>query len=125
MPHAIQDLSRTMTRLEQHSKIAHTIIYPSMRRSLVDSLLDKGAHWMRIDHIPWDENPLVLWELEAIKKGTIRRSKPRPHEWRYKGKIYYRDVLNNVWQKTEGKMTWIGIYDPYSDTFNFTATEPK
>jgi hypothetical protein len=112
-------------RLHQESPIAHRIIYPSMRRTFVDSMLDRGAYWMRIDHIPWDENPLVHWELEAIKKGSFRRSKPRPHEWRYKGKIYHRDVLNNVWQKTEGKMTWIGIYDPYTDSFDFTATEPK
>ena len=112
-------------RPEQHIPTAHRIIYPSFRRSFVESMLDRGAQWMRIDHIPWDENPLVLWELETFKKGNIKRSKPRPHEWRHKGKIYHRDVLNNVWQKRDGKMTWIGTYDPHTDTFDFTATEPK
>lgn len=112
-------------RLQQQHHTAHKMIYPTLRRTFVDSLLDKGAHWMRIDHIPWDENPLVHWELEAIKKNKHSYSKPRPHEWRYKGKIYHRDVLNNVWQKSEGKMVWIGKYDPHTDTFNFEALEPK
>jgi hypothetical protein len=112
-------------RLEQHTPTAHRIIYPSLRRTFVDSMLDKGSYWMRIDHIPWDENPLVLWEREAIEKGKFRRSKPTPHEWRHKGRIYHRDVLNNIWQKTEGKMTWIGTYDPHTDTINYEATEPK
>ena len=112
-------------RLQQQTPTAHKLIYPSMRRTFVDSMLDKGAQWMRIDHIPWDENPLVIWELEAIKKGGLRYSKPRPHEWRYKGRIYHRDVLNNVWQKSEGKMVWIGKYDPHTDTFDISASEPK
>ncbi len=112
-------------RLQQQHPTAHKMIYPSLRRPFVDSMLDKGAYWMRFDHIPWDENPLVLWELEVIKKGGLRRSKPRPHEWRYKGHIYHRDVLNNVWQKAEGKMIWIGIYDPHTDTIDVSATEPK
>lgn len=120
----IQDLSKPMPRLEQTTKIAHNIIYPSMRRSFVDSMLDRGAHWIRIDHIPWDENPLVHWELEAIKKGKNKASRHRAHEWRYKGKIYHRDVLNNVWQKSEGKMMWIGIYNPHTDIFD-VAIEPK
>lgn len=112
-------------RLVQEHPTAHNVIYPSMRRTFVDAMLDRGAHWMRIDHIPWDENPLVLWELEAIRKGGFRCSKPRPHEWRWKGRIYHRDVLNNVWQKSEGKMVWIGKYNPHTDTFNSDATEPK
>lgn len=112
-------------RLQQQHPTAHKMIYPSLRRSFIDSMLDKGAHWLRIDYIPWDENPLVLWELEAIKNGGLRRSKPRPHEWRHKGGIYHRDVLNNVWQKSEGKMRWIGKYDPHTDTIHLSATEPK
>jgi hypothetical protein len=106
-------------------QIAHPMIYPSMRRTMVDSLLDRGAIWMKNDHIPWEENPLVLFEKEIISCATIKRYKVRPHEWRHKGKIYHRDVLNNVWQKREGKMIWIGIYEPDNDSFNTTAAEPK
>lgn len=92
---------------------------------MIDSLLDRGADWMRIDHIPWDENPLVIFEKEIISRGNIKRHRPRSHEWRHKGKIYHRDVFNNVWQKKDGKMVWIGIYDPHSDSFNTSANEPK
>ena len=112
-------------RLEQLKLMAHNIIHPSMRRRYVDSMIDRGSEWMRIDHIPWDENPLVIWELEAISKGKLSHSKSRAHEWRYKGKIYHRDVLNNVWQKTEGKMLWIGIYNPSTCIINTKAIEPK
>jgi hypothetical protein len=112
-------------RPEQLKHMAHNIIHPSMRRSFVDSLLDRGVQWMRIDHIPWDENPLVIWELDAIKRGKKKCSKSRAHEWRYNGKIYHRDVLNNVWQKSEGKMVWIGIYIPHTNLIDLTANEPK
>lgn len=112
-------------RPEQIKLMAHNIIHPSMRRSFVDSLLDRGVQWMRIDHIPWEENPLVLWELDAIKKGKKKCSKSIAHEWRYKSKIYHRDVLNNVWQKTEGKMIWIGVYIPTTDIIDIKAIEPK
>ena len=47
-------------RPEQLKLMAHNIIHPSIKRRYVDSLLDRGAHWMRIDHIPWDENPLQI-----------------------------------------------------------------
>lgn len=112
-------------RPEQLKLMAHNIIHPSIKRRYVDSLLDRGAHWMRIDHIPWDENPLVIWELEAISKGKLSRSKSKAHEWRYKGKIYHRDVLNNIWQKTEGKMIWIGVYIPNTNIIDIKAIEPK
>ena len=112
-------------RLEQSYKMAHPIIYPSMRRGMVDSLLVRGLEWMCIDHIPWDQNPLVIFEKEILNNGNIRRNRPRAHEWRHKGKIYHRDVLNNVWQKKDGKMLWIGIYDPHNDSFNTSVTEPK
>jgi hypothetical protein len=95
-------------RPEQQRNMAHNIIHPSMRR-----------------HIPWDENPLVIWELEAINKGKKKSSKSRAHEWRHNGKIYHRDVLNNVWQKSEGKMVWIGIYIPHTNLIDFKAIEPK
>lgn len=112
-------------RPEQIKHMAHNIIHPSMRRQFVDSLLDRGVQWMRIDHIPWDENPLVIWELEAINKGKKKNSKSRAHEWRHDGKIYHRDVLNNIWQKSEGKMVWIGIYIPSTGIINTKAIEPK
>lgn len=104
--------------------MAHPCVNPSTRRAFVDSFLDRGVNWMRIDHIPWDENPLVLWELESIRKGAIKKSKSKAHEWRYKGRIYHRDVLNNVWQKVDGKMMWIGVYKPSTDTFE-ALDEPK
>jgi hypothetical protein len=104
---------------------AHPMIYPSMRRPIIDAFLDRGAKWMRIDHIPWNENPLVLWELEAIKSGKIKYGKRKAHEWRHKGKIYHRDVFNHVWQKEGGTMKWIGIYCPLSDSFNLKAKEVK
>lgn len=112
-------------RPEQTSKIAHPCIFPVARRSFVDSFLDRGASWMRIDHIPWEQNPLVLYEQEMINNGKIKYGKRRAHEWRYRGKIYHRDVFNHVWQKEDGKMKWIGLYDPHTDTFDFTALEPK
>lgn len=104
---------------------AHPMIYPSMRRPMIDAFLDRGAHWMRIDHIPWNENPQVLWDLDAIKNGKIKYGKRRVYEWRNKGKIYHRDAFNNVWQKEDGKIKWIGIYCPVSDSFNIKASEPK
>jgi len=112
-------------RLEQVVKTAHPCIYPKSRRSFVDSMLERGKDWLHIDHIPWDENPLVLYELEAIKNGVIRYGKRRAHEWRWHGKIYHRDVFNHVWQKEDGRMNWIGIYDPAYDIIDFTALEPK
>ncbi len=112
-------------RLEQATKTAHPCIYPGIRRAFVDSMLDRGAHWLRIDHIPWHQNPLVIWELESLKKNGVSYAKKQAHEWRYRGKIYHRDVFNNVWQKTDGKMNWVGIYDPVNDTINLTASEPK
>jgi hypothetical protein len=112
-------------RPEQTLNTAHPCIYPGVRRPFVDSFLDRGAHWMRIDHIPWHQNPLVLYEQEMIKSGKISYGKRRAHEWRYKGKIYHRDVFNHVWQKEDGKMKWIGTYDPQNDVFDFSASEPK
>lgn len=38
---------------------------------------------------------------------------------------FNRDVLNNVWQKTEGKMLWIGIYTPHTNLIDIKAIEPK
>lgn len=112
-------------RLEQITKTAHPCVYPGMKREFVDAFLDRGTNWLRIDHIPWHENPLVIWELETIKKRGITCTKRRAHEWRYKGKIFHRDVFNHVWQKSEGKMIWIGKYNPHTDTIDHTAKEPK
>jgi hypothetical protein len=112
-------------RIEQASKTAHPCINPGLYRSFTDSFLDRGAQWMRIDHIPWNQNPLVNYEQEQIKSGKISYGKRRAHEWRYKGKIYHRDVFNHVWQKENGKMQWIGMYDPHTDAIDFTAIEPK
>ncbi len=115
----------TMTVFHRQSvnpTIYPSIIYPSMRRIIVD--YDLGTHWIQIDYIPWNENPLVVFEKEIISRTTIKSFKPRSHEWRYKGKIYHRDVLNNVWQKKSGKMTWIGTYNPITDEFNTSAIEP-
>lgn len=112
-------------RLSQHTPTAHNIIYPSIQRTFVDSFLDRGIKWIQIDHIPWDENPLVIWELDAIQTSKKKCSKSKTHEWLYNGKIYHRDVLNNIWQKIEGHITWIGIYNPQTNIIDFTATEPK
>ena len=118
-------LAVSKMRLEQVHKTAHPCVYPRSARSFVDSFLDRGAQWMRADYIPWEQNPLVLYEQEMIKNGRAKYGKRRAHEWRYKGKIYHRDVFNHVWQKADGKMKWIGTYDPHTDTFDFTALEPK
>jgi|688.fasta_scaffold140089_4 hypothetical protein len=112
-------------RIEQTSKTAHPSVYPGLRRPFVDSFLDRGACWMRVDHIPWHQNPLVLYEQEMLKSGNISYGKRRAYEWRHKGKIYHRDVFNHIWQKEGGKMKWIGLYDPHKDTFDFTTLEPK
>jgi hypothetical protein len=112
-------------RIEQATISPQPFVYPRLRRPFVDSFLDRGAEWIRIDHIPWNQNPLVLYEQEMVKAGKVTYGKRLAHEWRYKGKIYHRDVFNHVWQKVEGKMQWIGLYDPISDTFDFTASEPK
>jgi hypothetical protein len=105
--------------------LRHSNFYPSIRHSFIDSFLNKGAHWMTIDYIPWDENPLVLFEKEAIISSKVKKKTFIKHEWRYKGKIYHRDVFNNVWKKEEGIMKWIGIYNPEIDIIDFTAFEPK
>lgn len=112
-------------RPHQTIMTAHPMIYPSHRRSMVDSFLDRGADWIRAGHIPWHQNPLVLWELEAVKKGRIKYGKRKAHEWRWKGVIYHRDIFNHVWRKENGKMNWVGIYDPITDTIDYTYTEPK
>jgi hypothetical protein len=112
-------------RPEQSIKTAHPCIYPSMRRSFVDSFLDKGIEWLRIDYIPWHLNPCVIWEQEAIQYGKIKYGKRRAYEWRWRGHIYHRDVYNHIWQKVGSKMNWVGIYDPESDTIDNTAIEPK
>lgn len=108
-----------------YSKMRLDYSRPLIRRKYADAFLERGIEWMKIDHIPWNENPIVLYELEQIKRGKIKYGKRMAHEWRYNGKIYHRDVFNHVWQKNEGKMAWIGIYDPLSDSFDHTAFEPK
>jgi len=112
-------------RPDQFIKTAHPIIYPSFRRNMVDSFIDRGIDWILIDYIPWNQNQLVLWELEAIKNGSIKYGKRRAHEWRHNKKIYYRDVFNHIWQKENGKMNWIGIYDHINNIIDVTANEPK
>jgi hypothetical protein len=57
--------------LPQHTPTAHNIIYPIIQqRTFVDSFLDRCIKWIQNDHIPWDENPLVIWELDAIKTSN-------------------------------------------------------
>lgn len=112
-------------RPEQMSKTAHPCIYPGIRRSFVDAFLDRGVDWIKIDHIPWHQNPLVIWEGEAAKNGKIKYGKRKAHEWRYKGHIYHRDIFNHIWQKKEGKMIWIGNYIPELDIIDHTTSEPR
>lgn len=96
---------------------------PRLTISAVDQI---GPNkWIYIEHIPWDENPLVVLELKKLASSRKINCRPLKCEWRYKGKIYHRDVFNNVWQKVEGKMKWIGSYNPATDTFDYTALEPK
>ena len=113
-----------MTRIDYNTK-ARSMIHPNIRRTMVDSFLDRGIDWILIGYIPWEQNPLVLYELEALEKGKIIYGKRKAHEWRWKGKIYHRDVFNHVWKKEDGKMKWIGIYDPNTDSLDFTYSEPQ
>ena len=112
-------------RPEQTMSTAHPIVYPSFRRSMVDSFIDRGVDWIRAGYIPWHQNPLVLYELEASRKGKIKYGKRKAHEWRWNGAIYHRDIFNHIWQKEHGKMNWVGIYDPLTNTIDNNTTEPK
>ncbi len=119
------NLIQSKMLLERVSKITSPRAYNIIRYPIIDSFSDKRVEWMRFDHIPWHQNPHVIWESEAIKSGKIKYGKRKAYEWRYKGGIYHRDVFNNIWQKKEGKMIWIGIYLPDLDIIDYTISEPK
>jgi hypothetical protein len=111
--------------LERVSKTTSPRNYNVFHSSFIDSFPNKGLEWLRFDHIPWHQNPHVIREIITIKSGKVKYGKRKAYEWRHKGQIYHRDVFNNIWQKREGKMIWVGIYLPDLDIFDHTISEPK
>jgi hypothetical protein len=97
--------------------------HPSLRYKYES--VEKNREWTKAEHIPWEENPLVRLEIKAYTNGRLIYRSNLKYEWRYKGKIFHRDINNNIWQKVGGVMKYIGIYNPANDTFDFTASEPR
>ncbi len=70
--------------------------------------------------------PKAMPKAEA-KPEAADEEEETPKPWDFKGKKYYRNGLNQVWEMQKNKMpgAWVGVYDPLANKIDTTAEAPE
>jgi len=64
---------------------------------------------------------VVKMEEEEV---WVARPDAEYSEWKFDGKVYFRNSEDKVWEQNEGGQTWVGMYIPAEKRIDTDAAEP-